>query len=125
MICKYAEEKYNSSFIFITKYPFSARPFYHMLDENGLSESYDLLFKGLEITTGAVREHRHDILKSQIIEKGIEPDTLDFYLEFFKYGCPPHGGFGMGIARLMMLIFEIDNIREATFIYRGPTRLNP
>ena len=125
LICKYAEEKYNSSFIFITKYPFSARPFYHMLDENGLSESYDLLFKGLEITTGAVREHRHDILKSQIIEKGIEPDTLDFYLEFFKYGCPPHGGFGMGIARLMMLIFEIDNIREATFIYRGPTRLNP
>ncbi|HHT38639.1 MAG TPA: aspartate--tRNA(Asn) ligase [Mollicutes bacterium] len=125
LICKYAKEEYNSDFIFITKYPFTSRPFYHMLDSDGLTESYDLLFKGLEITTGAQREHRHDILRNQIIEKGIDPDTLNFYLEFFKYGCPPHGGFAIGIARLMMLIFEIDNIREATFIYRGPTRLTP
>ncbi|MDD4298834.1 MAG: aspartate--tRNA(Asn) ligase [Bacilli bacterium] len=125
LICKWAKEKYNSDFIFITKFPFSARPFYHMIDENGLSNSYDLLFKGLEITTGAQREHRYDILKHQIIEKGINPDTLDFYLDFFKYGCPPHGGFGAGLSRIMMLIFNMDNIREATYIYRGPTRLNP
>ena len=125
LLCKYAKQKYNCDFIFVTKFPFSARPFYHMLDENGLTNSYDLLFKGIEITTGAQREHRIDILKSQIIEKGITPESLNFYLDFFKYGCPPHGGFAIGIARIMMQIFEIDNIREATFIYRGPTRLNP
>ena len=125
LLCQYAKEKYKSDFIFVTKFPFAARPFYHMLDEEGLTESYDLLFRGVEITTGAQREHRHDILKQQMIEKEINPETLDFYLEFFQYGCPPHGGFGVGIARIMMQLFHLDNIREATFIYRGPTRLNP
>ncbi|MDD3305239.1 MAG: aspartate--tRNA(Asn) ligase [Bacilli bacterium] len=125
LMCQYAKDKYNSDFIFITKFPFSARPFYHMLDEDGLTNSYDLLFKGLEITTGAQREHHYGILKQQVIEKGINPDTLDFYLDFFKYGCPPHGGFAIGLARVMMQMFEIDNIREATFVYRGPTRLTP
>jgi aspartyl-tRNA synthetase len=125
LICKWAKDKCNSDFIFITHYPVSARPFYTMKDDMGATKSYDLLFKGIEITSGAQREHRYDILKSQIIEKGINPDTLNDYLTFFKYGCPPHGGFGVGLSRIMMLIFEIDNIREATFIYRGPTRLNP
>ena len=125
LICKYVKEKYNSDFVFITKWPFDARPFYQMKDSEGYSMSYDLLYKGLEITTGAQREHRHDILKSQIIEKGLDSKDFEFYLDFFKYGCPPHGGFGFGFARLMMQIFEIDNIREATYIYRGPTRLNP
>lgn len=125
LLCKYAKEKYKSDFIFVTKFPFSARPFYHMLDESGYTDSYDLLYKGVEITTGAQREHRYDVLKNQIISKKINLEDLEFYLEFFKYGCPPHGGFAIGIARLMMQIFEIDNIREATFIYRGPTRLNP
>ncbi len=125
LLCEYAKKKYNCDFIFITKFPFEARPFYHMLDEDGLTNSYDLLFKGIEITTGAQREHRVDILKKQMIEKGVNPESLNFYLDFFKYGCPPHGGFAIGIARIMMQIFEIDNIREATFIYRGPTRLNP
>ena len=125
LLCQYAKEKYNSDFIFVTKFPFSARPFYHMLDEEGLTNSYDLLYKGVEITTGAQREHRVDILEKQMIEKEINPESLAFYLDFFKYGCPPHGGFAIGIARVMMQMFEIDNIREATFIYRGPTRLNP
>ncbi len=125
LLCQYAKEKYQSDFIFITKFPFSARPFYHMLDENGDTNSYDLLFRGVEITTGAQREHRQDILKQQMITKNIDPNSLDFYLEFFAYGCPPHGGFGVGIARIMMELFQIDNIREATFVYRGPTRLNP
>ena len=125
LLCQYAKEKYNSDFLFVTKFPFSARPFYHMLDEDGNTLSYDLLFRGLEITTGAQREHRYDILKSQIIEKGLDPNKLDFYLEFFKYGVPAHGGFGVGISRIMMQLFNIDNVREATLIYRGPTRLNP
>lgn len=125
LLCEYAKKNFDSDFIFVTKFPFSARPFYHMLDEEGLTNSYDLLYRGVEITTGAQREHRYEILKKQIIEKGINPEDLEFYLNFFKYGCPPHGGFAIGIARIMMQMFEIDNIREATFIYRGPTRLNP
>lgn len=125
LLCEYAKKEYNSDFIFITKFPFSARPFYHMLDEEGLTNSYDLLYKGVEITTGAQREHRVDILEKQMVEKDIEPESLNFYLDFFRYGCPPHGGFAIGIARVLMQMFEIDNIREATFIYRGPTRLNP
>ena len=125
LICKYAKEKYNSDFVFITNFPYSARSFYVMKDDAGVTQTYDLLFKGVEITSGAQREHRYEILKKQIIEKGIKPEQLQFYLDFFKYGCPPHGGFGVGMGRIMMQIFEIDNIREATLIYRGPTRLNP
>ena len=125
LMCNYAKEKYNSDFVFITSYPYSARSFYVMKDENGITQTYDLLFKGVEITSGAQREHRIDILENQIKEKGIDPKDLEFYLNFFKYGCPPHGGFGVGMGRIIMKIFEIDNIREATFIYRGPTRLNP
>jgi len=125
LLCKYAKEEFGTEFIFITEFPFAARPFYHMLDENGDTCSYDLLFRGIEITTGAQREHRLDVLKKQVVEKGITLESLDFYLEFFQYGMPPHGGFAIGLQRLLMLIFQIDNIREATFVYRGPTRLNP
>ncbi len=125
LICKYAKKEYKSDFVFVTNFPYSARSFYVMKDENGVTQTYDLLFKGIEITSGAQREHRYDVLKKQIEEKGINPKDLEFYLNFFKYGCPPHGGFGVGLARILMRIFEIDNIREATFIYRGPTRLNP
>ena len=125
LISKYAKDKYKSDFVFVTNYPYSARSFYVMKDESGVTQTYDLIFKGVEITSGAQREHRHDILIKQIKEKGINPDVLKFYTDFFKYGCPPHGGYGVGLARIMMRIFEIDNIREATFIYRGPTRLNP
>lgn len=125
LISKYAKDKYKSDFVFITNYPYSARSFYVMKDENGVTQTYDLIFKGVEITSGAQREHRPEILKKQIQEKGINPETLKFYTDFFEYGCPPHGGYGVGLARIMMRIFEIDNIREATLIYRGPTRLNP
>jgi len=125
LLCKYAKDTYGTEFIFVTEYPFAARPFYHMLDKNGNTCSYDLLFRGIEITTGAQREHRIEVLKQQILEKGITLESLDFYLEFFQYGMPPHGGFAIGINRLLMLLFQMDNIREATFIYRGPTRLNP
>lgn len=125
LLCKYAKQHYKTEFIFITHFPFAARPFYHMLDENGNTCSYDLLFRGIEITTGAQREHRLDILKQQILEKKISLESLDFYLDFFSYGMPPHGGFAIGLNRLLMLLFELDNIREATYIYRGPTRLNP
>ncbi len=125
LLCKYALDKYDSEFIFITNYPYEARSFYVMKDENGVTQTFDLLYKGVEITSGAQREHRPEILESQIKEKGIDPKVLDFYIGFFKYGCPPHGGFGIGLSRIIMKMFELDNIREATFIYRGPTRINP
>ena len=108
---------------FITDYDAEKRAFYHMRDENGVPQGYDLIWRGVEITTGAQREHRYDILKAQAQEKGLEED-VKFYLEFFKYGCPPHGGFGLGIDRLTMLLLGL-HIKEAMFIFRGPNRLTP
>lgn len=119
---RYAMEEFNSEFIFITDFPKDKRAFYHMR-ENDLPLGYDLIYKGVEITTGAQREHRYDILKKQADEKGLGKD-IEFYLEFFKYGCPPHGGFGLGVDRLTMLILGLS-IKEAMFIFRGPNRLNP
>ena len=94
-----------------------------MRDENGVPMGYDLIWRGVEITTGAQREHRYEQLKAQADEKGLT-DDVKFYLEFFKYGCPPHGGFGLGVDRLTMLLLGL-NIKEAMFIFRGPNRLNP
>ncbi|NLA33787.1 MAG: aspartate--tRNA(Asn) ligase [Tenericutes bacterium] len=119
---KLALKKYGHEFIFITDYSFKKRPFYHMRKE-GVPQGYDLIWRGCEITTGAQREHRYEILKKQAQEKGLDKD-VKFYLEFFKYGCPPHGGFGLGVNRLTMLMLGIT-IKEAMFIFRGPNRLNP
>lgn len=125
-ISAHVQETYGHQFVFITDYPPSIRAFYHMRDEwSGLTKSYDLLFQGVEITTGAQREHRVDVLVEQATEKGLDPEHLDFYLDFFRYGAPPHGGFGMGLARLLMLLLGQESIREVTFLFRGPTRLAP
>ncbi len=120
---KYAMEVYNSEFIFVTDYPKDKRAFYHMR-KDGVTQGYDLIWRGVEITTGAQREHRYDVLKKQAKEKGLDED-VKFYLEFFKYGCPPHGGFGIGVDRLIMLLLGLPSIKEAMFIFRGPNRLNP
>lgn len=114
---------YNHEFLFITDYSAEKRAFYHMRDENGIPQGYDLIWRGVEITTGAQREHRYDVLKKQADEKGLGED-VKFYLEFFKYGCPPHGGFGLGVDRLTMLLLGL-NIKEAMFLFRSPDRLNP
>ena len=126
-IGQYIKEKYDHEFVFITEYPVSVRPFYHMHDEKDptLTKSFDLLWNGLEITTGAQREHRYDVLVKQAKEKKMNVKKLQFYLDFFKYGCPPHGGYGMGPNRMIMKLFEIDNVREAMFLYRGVKRLTP
>ncbi len=94
-----------------------------MRDENGVPQGYDLIWRGVEITTGAQREHRYEVLKKQAEEKGLAED-VKFYLEFFQYGCPPHGGFGLGIDRLTMLLCGLP-IKEAEFLFRGPNRLTP
>jgi len=125
-IAAWVKEKHGHDFVFLTDYPPSIRPFYHMRDaETGLTKSYDLLMNGVEITTGAQREHRVDILEAQAREKGLDPEHLGFYLDFFRYGAPPHGGFGMGLARVLMLLLGQDSIREVTYLFRGPTRLAP
>ena len=121
---RYAMEEYNSEFVFITDFSSKKRAFYHMRDEKGTPLGYDLIWRGTEITTGAQREHRYERLKEQALEKGLGED-VKFYLEFFKYGCPPHGGFGLGIDRITMLLLGLSHIREAMFIFRSPNRLNP
>ncbi|MEK6826821.1 MAG: aspartate--tRNA(Asn) ligase, partial [Nanoarchaeota archaeon] len=120
-LAEYIKEKDGHEFVFVTEYPIKVRPFYHMRLENNpeLTKSFDLLWNGLEITTGAQREHRYDILLSQAKEKGLKPEPIQFYLNFFKYGCPPHGGFGLGPSRMLMKIFNVDNVREVTYLYRG------
>ena len=120
---KYSMDEYNSEFIFVTDYPKDKRAFYHMR-KDGMPQGYDLIWKGVEITTGAQREHRYEVLKEQALEKGLDED-IKFYLEFFKYGCPPHGGFGLGVDRLTMLLLELPSLKEAMFLFRGPNRLNP
>ena len=126
-ICEYVKEKENHEFVFITEYPVSVRPFYHMHDEKNpkLTKSFDLLWNGLEVTTGAQREHRYDVLVAQAKEKKMDIEHLQFYLNFFKYGCPPHGGYGMGPNRMIMQLLGLDNVRDAMFVYRGVNRLTP
>ena len=123
MIQKLSQDMFGHEFLFITGYSKDTRAFYHMRDEKGVPMGYDLIWKGVEITTGAQREHRYDILKAQAKEKGLEKDVL-YYLDFFKFGCPPHGGFGIGIDRITMILFDLG-IKDSMFIFRGPDRLNP
>jgi len=120
---KYIKEKYNHEFVFITDFSVNKRPFYHMR-KDGIPQGYDLIWKGCEITTGAQREHRYDILKAQAEEKGLGED-IKFYQDFFKYGCPPHGGFALGVDRLTMLMLETGSLKETMFIFRGPNRIEP
>ena len=110
--------------MFVIDYPAEKRAFYHMRDEKGKLQGYDLIWKGVEITTGAQREHRYEKLIKNAQEKNLSED-VKFYLEFFKYGCPPHGGFAIGLDRLTMLLLEIQSLKETQFLFRGPSRLNP
>ncbi|PIT89872.1 aspartate--tRNA(Asn) ligase [Candidatus Kuenenbacteria bacterium CG10_big_fil_rev_8_21_14_0_10_36_11] len=123
----YIKEKEGYEFVFVTEYPVNVRPFYHMRLEGDqkITKSFDLLWNGLEITTGAQREHRYNVLVAQAKEKGLKLKLIQFYLNFFKYGCPPHGGLGLGPSRMLMKIFNIDNVREVTYLYRGIKRLEP
>ncbi len=121
---KLAEEKFNSEFLFVIDFPAEKRAFYHMRDENGILQGYDLIWRGTEITTGAQREHRYDEICKNAKEKGLGED-VKFYLDFFKHGCPPHGGFAIGVDRLTMLMLGIPTIKETEFLFRGPNRLAP
>jgi aspartyl-tRNA synthetase len=120
---KFAMEEYGNEFIFITDYAATKRPFYHMR-KDGVLQGYDLIWRGTEITSGAQREHRYDELSKNAKEKGLGKD-VEYYLQFFKYGCPPHGGFAIGVDRLNMLLLNIPSLKEEMFIFRGPNRLEP
>jgi nondiscriminating aspartyl-tRNA synthetase len=127
LLAELAHERYKHDFVFVTRFPSSVRPFYHMrpVDEPDQTLSFDLLYRGLEITTGAQREHRHDVLIQQALEKGVDLEPMSDYLNMFRFGTPPHGGFGLGLARLVMVMLHLDSIRDATFLFRGPNRLTP
>lgn len=123
-MCKaFTKDKFDHEFLFVTDFSPEKRAFYHMRNEEGIPQGYDLIWKGCEITTGAQREHRYEVLKRQADEKGLGED-VKFYLEFFKYGCPPHGGFGIGLDRMTMILLNIA-IKEVEFLFRGPDRLTP
>ncbi|WP_329453458.1 aspartate--tRNA(Asn) ligase (plasmid) [Streptomyces sp. NBC_01724] len=126
-IAAYIKEQTGHEFVFITHYPTSIRPFYHMrpADRPDLTLSFDLLWKGLEITTGAQREHRHAKLLKQAADKDTNTEAMQEYLNSFRYGCPPHCGLGMGLGRVLMIMLGLESIREATFLFRGPHRLTP
>ncbi len=121
------KEKHGNEFAFVTDYPTSVRPFYHMRypDRPTVTKSFDLLWRGIELTTGAQREHRYEQLLAQAEDKRVDTGPIQYYLDFFRFGAPPHGGFGFGLTRLLMQMLGQDNVREVTFLYRGPHRLEP
>ena len=121
---KLAKDKFDSEFLFVIDFPAEKRAFYHMRDENGILQGYDLIWRGVEITTGAQREHRYEEIVKNAKEKGLGKD-VEFYLDFFKHGCPPHGGFAIGVDRLTMLLLGIPSVKETQFLFRGPNRINP
>jgi len=129
LVYEIAKEKYNSEFMFVTDYPFSCRPFYHMCykDEKGkrVTYSFDLIWKGCEICTGAQREHRPEILTEQIIEKEMNLKDMEYYIRMDSYGSPPHGGTGLGLDRIAQLLIGLANVKEAVLFPRDPDRLNP
>ena len=124
---KYAKEKFNSDFIFITHYPWSEKPFYTMPSAENLEETcgFDLLFKGLEIVTGSQRIHDYKQLIENMQKKKVKPEGMEFYLETFKYAMPPHGGWAIGSERVIQQILGLGSIKEAILFPRDVKRLTP
>ncbi|MFA6404730.1 MAG: aspartate--tRNA(Asn) ligase [Candidatus Paceibacterota bacterium] len=125
-LCEYSAKNLDSEFIFITHFPTAKRPFYTYRDEKDptYTKGFDLLFRGVEITTGAQRIHKYDDLVSSLKEKGLNPEKFSFYLQAFKYGMPPHGGFGLGLERLTAKLLGIENVKEATLFPRDMNRID-
>ncbi len=125
LLWEYVKQEYNTDFFFVNRFPFKAKPFYVMREDDLWARSVDLLYKGLELSSGGQREHRYDVLISQIMEKGLNPKNLEWFTRFFSYGAPPHGGFAIGIERLIMKLLDLDNIKEAALFPRDPERVLP
>ncbi|MCE9628734.1 MAG: aspartate--tRNA(Asn) ligase [Candidatus Vogelbacteria bacterium] len=125
-LCEWSKKEHDSDFCFVTHYPVSKRPFYTFEDDQdiGFTKSFDLLFRGVEITTGGQRRHDYDNLIEGAKMKGLNPDNFSFYLQAFKYGIPPHGGWGMGLERLTAKFLNIANVKEATLFPRDINRID-
>ncbi len=125
LLWNYVKEEYNNDFFFVNRFPFKVKPFYVMKEDDTWARSVDLLYKGLELSSGGQREHRYEVLISQILEKGMDPKNLEWFTKFFAYGAPPHGGFAIGIERLVMKMLNLSNIKEAALFPRDPERVLP
>lgn len=127
LIGKYAKEEFGSDFVFITHYPSKKRPFYAMDDDDDkrFTKSFDLLYKGLEITTGGQRIHDYEELMNKLQKRGMSDEGMEDYLSAFKCGMPPHGGLGIGLERFTMQLLDEENVREATLFPRDLSRLVP
>ncbi|MBI4993643.1 aspartate--tRNA(Asn) ligase [Candidatus Wolfebacteria bacterium] len=125
-ICEYAKKEFGSDFIFITHYPVEKRPFYTFPDKDdlGYTKSFDLLFRGIEITTGGQRIHDYQMLVENIKKWKIDPEKFSFYLQAFKYGMPPEGGLAIGLERLTQKILNLENVREAALFPRDMNRID-
>lgn len=125
-LCEWSKRERNSDFVFVTHYPVSKRPMYTMEDPEdvGFTKSFDLLFRGVEITTGGQRRHEYQNLVEGIKMKGLDPEQFSFYLQAFKYGMPPHGGWGMGLERLTAKFLGLENVKEATLFPRDINRID-
>lgn len=120
------EAETGSPFYFLTEYPLAKRPVYtYPGEKEGTSRSFDLIFRGMEITTGGQRIHEYEELRDRMVEEKMDPDAFGFYLESFRYGMPPHGGFAIGLERFTMQLLELENVREATLLPRDLNRLTP
>jgi aspartyl-tRNA synthetase len=127
LVAHHVARETGHEFTFVTDYPEWIRPFYHMrsADDPTRTRSFDLLWKGLEVTTGAQREHRPDRLAAQASDRGVPLGPIGYYLDFFRFGCPPHGGFGLGLTRFLMSLLGVDDVREVTYLHRGRDRITP
>lgn len=127
LIGQYFKEECGADFVFVTHYPSKKRPFYAMDDpeDETFTLSFDLLYKGLEITTGGQRIHDYNKLMEKINKRGMETEGMEHYLSAFKHGMPPHGGLGIGLERLTMQLIGEENVREATLFPRDLSRLEP
>ena len=127
LIGRYFKEEYDADFVFVTHYPSKKRPFYAMDDpqDDKFTLSFDLLFHGLEVTTGGQRIHDYNHLKAKIAARGMEEEGMEQYLDTFKHGMPPHGGLGIGLERLTMQLLGEENVREACLFPRDLNRLEP
>jgi nondiscriminating aspartyl-tRNA synthetase len=125
LICEYTKQEFNSDLVYITYYPANARPFYTMPDGTGLTKGFDLLYKGMEVTTGSQRINNYQMLVDNMRKFGLKPESFEFYLEIFKYGMPPHGGLAIGTERLTQQILNLKNVREASLFPRDRYRLTP
>jgi len=127
LLWKYVREKYGTDFFFVNRFPFRVKPFYVMRvdDDPRWARSVDLLYKGLELSSGGQREHRYDRIIQQLQEKEMTVESMEWFTKFFKYGVPPHGGFCLGIERLVMQLLNVGNIREVTLFPRTPERMLP